>query len=245
MTAIYTAAVFDATPFYTDDDIPCLPRGCDYALMEYWRNLKALRKQRGYTQGDLAEMVGVEQPTVQRWENGKQEPSITNLEKLASSLGTNIASIFSAVERVPLGPQLYVKGSVAAGLWRDCVEDEQGSWTTFTGRDGVTADPAHRFGLRIIGDSMNECYPPGTIVECVSLFGRAEALPGKKVVVVREREDGLFESTVKELVDIDGELWLRPRSSNPIHQAYRLASREDGIVETRISAVVVSSVRPE
>lgn len=110
----------------------------------------------------------------------------------------------------------------------------------------MNADIAHRFGLKIEGDSMDELYPDGTIVECVSVFGHAEIAPGKRVVVVRQRKDGLFEATVKELAEDDeGKLWAVPKSSNPAHQSISLTDPEDGIIETRIAAVVVASHRPE
>lgn len=113
------------------------------------------------------------------------------------------------------------------------------------GRPDITADPMHRFFLRVRGDSVNEVYPEGTFIECVSVFGRIEPVPGKRVVVVRRRCDGLIEATVKELVERDETLWLVPRSTNPSHQAYRLDQPGDGIDEVSIIAVVVSSVRPE
>lgn len=134
---------------------------------------------------------------------------------------------------------------VAAGVWRAAMELPQDEWQTFTGRADISAKPEHRFGLRVVGDSMSEVYPPGTIVECVSVFGHVEAMPGKRVVVVRSNDDGECEATVKELVEQDGELWLVPRSHNPAHRPIRLMEPEPGIVETRIAAVVVGSFRPE
>jgi SOS-response transcriptional repressor LexA len=92
---------------------------------------------------------------------------------------------------------------------------------------------------------MNEIYPPGTIVECVSVFGRVEPAPGRRVVVLRTNEHNETEATVKELVEQDGELWLVPKSSNPAHQPIRLGQQEPGITEVKIAAVVVASVRPE
>lgn len=213
--------------------------------MRYYQRLAELRKQRGLTQGELAERMSVEQPTVQRWESGKREPSISTLQDIARALGVRPSEFFDERQVVSVGPELFIKGEVAAGVWRAAVEWPEDEWQTFTGRPDVTADIQHRFGLRLIGDSMDLVYPPGTIVECVSLFGHAEAQPGKRVVVIRRDENNQFEATVKELVERDGELWLIPRSSNPAHAPIRLSDPMPGIVETRIAAVVVSSYRPE
>jgi SOS-response transcriptional repressor LexA len=170
------------------------------------------------------------------------------LKKLVGALGLELEDLFAAEGSfmpMRLGPQLSIKGSVAAGKWSEAYEWPEDDWQTFTGRADLTANTTHRFGLKVMGDSMDEIYPEGTIIECVSLFGNAEATPGKNVVVVRTRADSLVEATVKQLVEINGELWLTPRSRNPSHQSYRLGDEVDGIIETSIIAVVVASVRLE
>lgn len=217
----------------------------DYMPMGYLDQLADLRKRKKLTQVDMAERMKVEQSTYQRWEKGKREPSFEQLFKLADILGVPPGSLLDAHIAAPMGPRLYVKGEVAAGVWKSAVELPQDEWQTFTGRADVTADSDHRFGLRIVGDSMDLVYPPGTIVECVSIFGRAAVVPGKRVVVVRQNSDNEYEATVKELVEQDGELWLVPRSRNPAHRPIKLDAPDPDIIETRIAAVVVSSVRPE
>lgn len=208
-------------------------------------HLTALRKQRGLTQSALAEMLGVEQPTIQRWEKGKREPNIDQLIALAKALDIEPGTLIDPMIAAPLGPRLFVKGEVAAGVWKLATELPPDEWQTFTGRGDIKADPCQRFGLRVVGDSMNQIYPEGTIVECLSLFSGAEVTPGKRVVVIRQNDSNEYEATVKELVENDGELWLVPRSHNPMHRPFRLSDPEPGIVETRIAAIVVASVRPE
>lgn len=46
--------------------------------------LKELRKQQGFTQLQLAELLGVSKTTICQWETKKQEPSITDIKKLCS-----------------------------------------------------------------------------------------------------------------------------------------------------------------
>lgn len=213
--------------------------------MGYLDELAALRKKRGLSQAKLAEMVGVEQPTIQRWEKGKREPDLENLISLADALGVTPGSLLDGTAATELGPRLWVKGEVAAGVWTQAYELPEDEWQTFTGRADVTAQTKHRFGLKVIGDSMDLLYPHGTIVECVTLFGKAEAAPGKRVVIVRQNENLEYEATVKELVERDGQLWAVPRSSNPAHAPINLNEPQPGIIETRIAAVVVASIRPE
>ena len=178
MALQYTEMVFNGntnlaipSTFLPGQDIP----------MGYLDRLASLRKAKGFTQATLAERMGVEQPTIQRWEKGKREPNLGQLVELASVLGVEPGSLIGTVAPVSIGPRLFVKGLVAAGLWREAFETPEDEWQSFTGRADVAADIQHRFGLRIVGDSMNEIYPDGTIVECVSVFGHAEPAPGKKV----------------------------------------------------------------
>lgn len=234
-----------AYPCNTNLAVPPIFRPGHNMPMGYLDQLSRIRKIRGLTQMALAERVGVEQPTIQRWERGKREPSFEQLFALASALGVEPAALIDPALVASIGPRLYVKGEVAAGVWRVAVELPEADWQTFTGRADVSARAEHRFGLRVVGDSMDEVYPPGTIVECVSLFGQAEATPGKRVIVVRTNDNNEVEATVKELVEQDGELWLVPRSTNPVHRPIKLCEPEPGIIETRIAAVVVASVRPE
>lgn len=242
MAPQYTETVF---PRNTNLDIPLRFASGDNIPMGYLDNLAEIRKRRGLTQLQLAELVGVEQPTVQRWEKGKREPDLQQLHVLANVLGVSPSELLEREIAAPVGPRLFVKGQVAAGVWRAAVEAPEDEWESFYDRPDVSAEMEHRFGLRVVGDSMNEIYPDGTIVECVSVFGRAEPMPGKRVVVIRTNDQGMCEATVKELVDQNGELWLVPRSNNPTHMPYRLNEASEGIVETRIAAVVVASVRYE
>jgi transcriptional regulator with XRE-family HTH domain len=215
--------------------------------MGHLLQIKHLRKQRGLTQEALAEAVGADQSTVQRWESGKRTPDLNDMVKLADALQVRPGELFLISNMAPLGPTLRVRGAVAAGVWKEAYEWPEDEWMTFTARADVTAKLEHRFGLRVDGDSMNEVYPHGTIIECVSTMGRVEVASGKRVVVLREDHRGEFEATVKELlIDADGTQWLVPRSTNPAFQTpIRMDTPEPGIVETRIIAVVVGSYRPE
>ena len=50
-------------------------------------NLKALRKERGLTQKQMAEEIGIKQPNYCKWEKGVFIPSSLNLQKIAEILG--------------------------------------------------------------------------------------------------------------------------------------------------------------
>lgn len=245
MESIHTTTVLSRKPNYTALAIPLAEVNGELIPMGYLEGLQALRKRRGLSQAKLAELVGVEQPTVQRWESGKRLPDLDSLQTLAKVLGVTPGSLLDGDAPVSIGPTLFIKGEVAAGVWRAAAEWPESDWQSFTGRSDVGAELKHRFGLRVIGDSMDLLYPPGSIIECVSVFGQAEAVPGRRVVILRKNDLQEYEATVKELVEQDGALWAVPRSTNLAHRPFRLDEAEDGILETRIVAIVVASIRPE
>lgn len=147
---------------------------------------------------------------------------------------------------IPLGPRLYVKGKVAAGVWQEAWELQADEWEVFTGRADIAAAPKDRFGLHVVGDSMNLVYPPGSILECVAYRGQT-VTNGKRVVVQRHRVDGLIETTVKEFMqDETGAIWLVPRSTNPaLQMPIRIGDHDSEIASVEILGIVVSSIRPE
>ena len=53
-------------------------------------NLKALRETAGLRQQELAERLGTTQRKISYWENGKYEPDIENLCKLAEFFAVTI-----------------------------------------------------------------------------------------------------------------------------------------------------------
>lgn len=52
--------------------------------------LKRKRLECNMTQTELAEKVGVTQGAIWQWENGKADPSLENLKKMATFMGCTI-----------------------------------------------------------------------------------------------------------------------------------------------------------
>lgn len=206
------------------------------------------RRNMGLNQADFAARLNVNQATVSRWESGAT-PDIMVIHQIAELTGLDVASFISAdLQSVTTGPRLYVKGDVAAGVWREAVEWDRSDWISYQGGSHVEAPAEARFGLVVTGESMNEVYPPGTILDCVSCVHANvdEVQNGQRVIVVRRRADDCLESTVKEFLRTDDGVWLVPRSHNPaFQQPISLMNPGDGIVEIAITAVVKGSYRPE
>lgn len=243
---MHTAAVFSVQALYSAPAIPPAFRFGENIPMGYLRNLKVIRKQRKLTQAQLAELVGVEQPTIQRYEKGRS-PSLEQAMEIAGKLGVTLDDLVGEAEIVPLGPRLFVKGEVRAGYFAEAWEWAQDDWSMYTGRADVRDPADKRFGLKVVGDSMNERYPQGTILDCVR-YEQDYVIPsGKRVIVQRFKADGSVETTVKELVrDEAGVEWLVPRSTNPVHQRFRGDQPGDpDVTHVEVLAVVVGAYAPE
>lgn len=69
---------------------------------EIGRFICSLRKSKGYTQSALAEMLGISNRTVSKWETGDGLPDISMLPELAKVLGVSVDEILTG-KRVQAG----------------------------------------------------------------------------------------------------------------------------------------------
>lgn len=213
--------------------------------------LRLAREKGSYSSAkSAAEAMGVPVATYIQHENGTRGFPAATAARYARFFRVKpewlLYGKVSADTVVELGPRLYVVGKVAAGVFSEQWRWDDSQWEAFTGRADVDVPLKDRFGLEVAGDSMDLVYPEGTILECVWYFGHEVIPSGKRVIVQRTRNDGSLEATVKELVrDADGVEWLVPRSSNPVHQAFRGDQPGEGIKRVEIIARVVASTRLE
>jgi putative transcriptional regulator len=71
-------------------------------MSELVAHLKGWRTERGLTQQELAERVGVSRKTINTVENGVFIPSTTLALKLAATLGTTVEHLFELKADEPL-----------------------------------------------------------------------------------------------------------------------------------------------
>ncbi len=70
------------------------------ALMAFADRLATLRKEKGLTQQQLAEQVGLHQTQIHRYEGGTSEPSMDALRRLARALAVSVDElVFEPSER--------------------------------------------------------------------------------------------------------------------------------------------------
>lgn len=62
------------------------------------KEIRRLRKEKDWTQTELAVYAGSSQPTINQIENGARNPSTRTLEKIAGALGIEVADLFPKAE---------------------------------------------------------------------------------------------------------------------------------------------------
>lgn len=215
--------------------------------------LREARQNRGFSSATkAAEAFGWGVAGYRHHENGTRDFDLDAANRYARAFRVKaswllgIESGGAHLQATELGPRLFVRGEVAAGVWREAWEWPQDEWESFMGLPDLPWPIESLFGLRVEGESMNLLYPPGTILECTRYINDFVIPSGKRVVVLRERAGGEYETTVKELVrDPEGIEWLVPRSTNPTFQPFRGDDPGDDIIRCEIMAIVVASIRRE
>lgn len=62
--------------------------------IKFGKRIKELRKRKGYTQEQIAEIVGIEPPNISKLEKGIHFPQPENIERLASALDVKVNEMF-------------------------------------------------------------------------------------------------------------------------------------------------------
>ena len=78
--------------------------------------ISELRKERGLTQGQLAEKIGVTDKAVSKWETGRGFPDVSVLAPLAEALGTTITELVNGERSEAALMQTDVDKAVTAAL---------------------------------------------------------------------------------------------------------------------------------
>lgn len=116
--------------------------------------------------------------------------------------------------------RIFVRGAVQAGIWREAIEWEGAEWYSLTVPTDDRFPGVERFGLEVVGQSMNRLYPDKSIVIAVRFGDIARGPePGERVVVLRRSPTDEYEATLKEYArDDQGRHILWPRSTEPEFQ---------------------------
>lgn len=121
-------------------------------------NLKAKRKEAGYTQAEVATYIGLSQPQYSAWENGKSRIDHVSLEKLAHLFDCTVDELI--IRKKETSVRIPVLGDVAAGIPIEAITDI----VDYEEIDAAMATTGEFFGLRIKGASMEPRMREGDVV---------------------------------------------------------------------------------
>jgi phage repressor protein C with HTH and peptisase S24 domain len=198
--------------------------------------LKRARIDAGFESAqEAAEAFSWNPPAYRHHENGTRGFGADAAKKYGRAFKVRAGWLLGLdhVEKDPAEPspdedRLVVNGSVEAGAWRTSEHWNDERSFVIEGMPSPVPS-AKRFGLVVVGLSMNEFYEPGSVLDCVSIF--KDGVPpktGDHVIVERIRPDGLRELTVKEYREEEGRYWLVPRSTRPDFAPIEYAGPENG-----------------
>ena len=126
------------------------------------KRIAALRRERGYSQDQLAEMALLNRVTLARYETGVIEPGAQALARIADALNVSVDEILCRVAKLPpfiaiVKDAVPVVGEIACGT---PITAEQNITEYAPLPDGVRAD----FALRCKGASMEPTFKDGDLV---------------------------------------------------------------------------------
>jgi phage repressor protein C with HTH and peptisase S24 domain len=182
------------------------------------------REARGWSQAQLARLIGASQPQVDRLEKGDRRLTEQWLRRLSEALGVSIAELLDTPALTP-GGEVEMNGKIPSPLVGDrdlpvFGATEGGRFGAMSVSDGpiqVVRRPepllrvAGGFGLYVAGESMEPAYRQGDIV---LLHPSMPPRRGDDVVLVRVDEHNDRHALVKQLVDWSEDTWT-VRQYNP------------------------------
>ena len=89
-------------------------------MKEMGKRLKGLRESMGLSQMKMAEILGLKQPSINRYEQGTATPTVENLRKYADYFDVSMDYIFARCDE-PQGKLYHYQPKV----WKNAAEMEQ------------------------------------------------------------------------------------------------------------------------
>ncbi len=209
--------------------------------MEFSTRLKLLRKEKGFTQSDVARMVFIDKTAVSKWELGLNFPNQNIQTRLADLFGVSVDYLLGRtdIRNANLSPpaetivDMPIVGSVRAGMDGNIVSDDTGD-TRRIAAAALHGRPDEYFLLRVRGDSM---YPEVLDGDCV-LVRKMDSVESGSMAVVLYDEDY---ATVKWVEYVEGEDWVRLVPNNPAYPPVRVEGAD--LEKCRILGEVVDIMR--
>ena len=200
--------------------------------------LKKLRKEKKYTQADLAKYLGITVSAYGNYELDQRQPNLETLQKLADFFGVSVDYLLGRDELprnvTPFSEKSFrrypVIGTIRAGYDGRAVEE-------FTGEYQEVPESVLRgyrddelFVLNVRGDSMYPFYLDG---DRVLICRQSSVDSGTVVAVLYDGE----EATLKKVNYVSGEDWVELIPLNPMFKTKRIEGAD--LEECRVLGKVI------
>lgn len=191
-----------------------------------------------------AEKLGISQPRLNQWLNGRREPDAENIQNFCKIFGTTPNALFEEEQSKVLSvKQIFRIGFVEAGAWTEAVQLPRDEWLPVNYPINDNLRKRNVFALGVRGNSMNKIFPPDrTTLICLDIRDYCDMVKegiqnGDFVVAQRVSNDGRYEATVKRYTRIDeGMVVLEAMSNDPRYTNIIVGSEN---CEYQITAVVI------
>ncbi len=144
-------------------------------------NIVAFRKEKGMTQNDFAEQLGVTYQAVSKWENGKSAPDIGFLPQIADIFNCTLDELFSRSQTTPAvatDPPFeddgIIRGVVYRGKTMLTVTDPLQEKFTFEVQ-GEIRDVQSRCNVTVTGSVLGKCKAGHSVTVNGNIDGGCEA----------------------------------------------------------------------
>ena len=191
-------------------------------------SLKQLRKDRGYSQLEIANYLGITKQAYSNYELGKRSPSIQTISRLAKFYQVPIETFLSTNEIPTNSVKIPVLGSVPAGIAIEAIEDIV-DWEEIP-KSMVTGEKQY-FGLVVDGDSM---YPKYLSGDTVIVLRQPYCNSGEDCIVYVNGYNATLKTLIKHS---DGSITLKPINPEYPPHTYSADDVKSGLIN--VAGVVV------
>lgn len=161
--------------------------------MTWSLTVRALMRQRGITQQELADRLGVTQGAVAHWLNGRRRPTLEVLKEIAQALGVTPASLMNGEAAAPSGdPERLPIPLLALDQVAPLINNQSASPTAVSAIASLVPDitlSQHAFAVRIKDNAM---VPEFCIGDVIVIDPALALTPGDFVLAVSDGQEPLF-----------------------------------------------------
>lgn len=209
------------------------------------QRLKELRKEKGITQKQFAEIFQVASGTIAMWEIGKRQPDIQMIDRIASYFDVSVDYLLGKTDiKKPLPRNIYpieegdfivmpVLASVKAGYDGQAIV-EYSDETIPVAKIAYKGYPKEECTvIRVSGDSM---YPKLLDGDYILVHQQSSVDSGDIAIVIYNGD----EATVKKVRYIPGEDWVELIPANPEYQTRKIEGSD--LEQCRVFGLVLGLV---